>query len=196
MKRVLYKYIKKLLRIGKYRKDCIGVNNVIQIDKTSCCKNTYIRIRGNNNKLIIGKNVIIGENCSFWLEGNNIIISIGDYCTFTSDVEINAQENNMQIHIGNDCMFSNHINVRTSDSHPIFDLYTKERLNNPKPVFIDDHVWIAPYTKVMKGSIIHKGSIIGSDSMVNTEIPENVLAVGHPAKVVKENIYWTRERLF
>lgn len=193
--RKIYNYIKRYFS-NRYIKDCYGINNTIQIDRSSYCKHTFIKIRGNNNKLIIGKQCYIGNNCTFILEGNNINITIGDYCTFTSDIEINAQENNMQIYISNDCMLSNHIIVRTSDSHPIYDMNTKERLNNPKSIFIGEHVWIAPNSKIMKGAVINKGSIIGSDSMVTTEIPESSLAVGHPAKVVKKNIFWTREPLF
>ena len=111
-------------------------------------------------------------------------------CNFT------AQEDDMQIEVGKDCMFSNTIVVRTSDSHPIYKMETGERINQPKSVVIGDHVWIAPNAKIMKGAIIGAGSVIGSDTMVNKTIPSNCLAVGTPAKIVKENIYWTRKSLF
>lgn len=90
-------------------------------------------------------------------------------------------------------MFSNHIIVRTSDSHPIYDMATGNRINPAKDIYIGDHVWIAPDTKIMKGAVIGNGSIIGSNSMVSKEIPANSLAVGMPAKVVKQDIKWTRE---
>jgi acetyltransferase-like isoleucine patch superfamily enzyme len=48
----------------------------------------------------------------------------------------------------------------------------------------------------MKGAIIHDNAIIGSNSMVNKEIPAASLAVGVPARVVKQNVDWTRETLF
>ena len=89
--------------------------------------------------------------------------------------------------------FSNKIIVRTSDSHPIYDLTSGERINSPKPVIIGRHVWIAPDSKIMKGAIIGDGCIIGSNTMVSKQIPANALAVGMPAKVVKEGVRWTRE---
>lgn len=55
---------------------------------------------------------------------------------------------------------------------------------------------VSPNAKVMKGVDIGSGTIIGSDTIVTRPIPENVLAVGHPARVVKEKIKWTREQLF
>ena len=48
----------------------------------------------------------------------------------------------------------------------------------------------------MKGVTIGSGSIIGSDTMVTRDLSENVLAVGHPAKIVKTDIHWTRENIF
>ena len=92
-------------------------------------------------------------------------------------------------------MFSNNIIVRTSDSHPIYD-NKRNRINPAKSVIIGEHVWIAPNSKIMKGVTIGNGSIIGSDTMVTKSLPDNVLAVGHPAKIVKEDILWTRENLF
>lgn len=159
-------------------------------------ENTFILIHGNNNKLIIGKDCIFGPDCSFRLEGNNITISIGDESTFTRNCNFSAQEDNMRIDIGEDCMFSNSIVIRTSDSHPIYSKLTGERLNLPKSVKIENHVWVAPNSIIMKGAIIESGSIIGSETMINKRIPPNSLAVGVPARIVKENIQWTRERLF
>ena len=127
------------------------------------------------------------------MEGNNITITIGSGTTFTLLCHFNAQENGARIDVGEDCMFSNKIIVRTSDSHPIYDMSSGKRINSPKPVVIGKHVWIAPDSKIMKGAIIGDGCIIGSNTMVSKHIPENSLAVGMPAKVVKEGIKWTRE---
>ena len=150
-------------------------------------------ILGHNNRIIIGDRWTIGEGCSFWMEGNNITITIGSGTTFTLLCHFNAQENGARIDVGEDCMFSNKIIVRTSDSHPIYDMSSGKRINSPKPVVIGKHVWIAPDSKIMKGAIIGDGCIIGSNTMVSKHIPENSLAVGMPAKVVKEGIKWTRE---
>ena len=176
---------------------CIkGNNNFISFGVGSRIQRAKIVIRGDNNKLLIGKNCIVGPGCSFRLEGNNTTISIGDGSTFTRDCNFSVQEDNMKIEVGNDCMFSNTIVVRTSDSHPIYSGESGERINKPKSVFIGEHVWIAPNTKIMKGAFIEQGTVIGSDTMVNKTIPANSLAVGTPAKIVKENIHWTRESLY
>lgn len=99
--------------------------------------------------------------------------------------------------MGYDCMLSNHIIVRTSDSHPIFDTVTNERINKPLPIHIGNHVWIAPNSKIMKGAIIADGCIIGSDTTVSKPFKtNNTLIVGRPARAIKQNVLWTREQLF
>lgn len=120
------------------------------------------------------------------MEGNHITIEIGASTTFTHTVHFCAQEDNSSIRIGEDCMFSNNIVVRTSDSHPIYDLNTRQRINPAKNVSIGRHVWIAPNTKIMKGAKIGNNAIIGSNTIITNEIPCNCLAVGAPGKIVKQ----------
>lgn len=181
---------------GIIKKDIVGNGNRIIVGKETYLNDTKIRIRGNNNTITFGENCIVGKDCSFWMEGNNISIHIGDNTTFTLLVHFCAQEDGTSIVVGKDCMFSNNIVVRTSDSHPIYDVNTNLRLNEAKDVHLGNHIWIAPNVRIMKGVSIDDGSIIGSDTIVTKDIPANSLAVGHPAKVVKENIRWSREVLF
>lgn len=54
-----------------------------------------------------------------------------------------------------------------------------------RPVIIDDDVFIGMNCIVLKGTTIGKGSVIGAGSVVSGNIPENSLAVGNPAKVVR-----------
>ncbi len=117
---------------------------------------TEVRIRGNNNTIIIHENCVIGDRCSFWLEGNNIKIEVGANITFTNTVHLCAQEDNSEIIIGDDGMFSNSIIIRTSDSHPIYEISTNKRINYSQNVHIGSHVWIAPNTKIMKGAVVQQ----------------------------------------
>lgn len=202
--RYFYKVRKSLIStdfinrgIGRPIKDIIGVGNAVAIGEGSHADGLRIRIRGNNNKLTIGEKCVFGKSCSIWMEGNDIEIEIGDANTFTMICHLNAQEDKSKITIGNDCMFSNNIIIRTSDSHPIYDKNTRSRINPADPVTIGDHIWVAPNTKIMKGAKIPNGCIIGSDTTVSKEFKEeNSLIVGRPARIVRENIEWTRERLF
>lgn len=181
------------LRISK---DIEGKRNQLNIGVGSVLNGVDIRIRGYDNKIIIGDHCYFGKGCSIWAEGNNISITISDNCTFTHDDQICAQENETSIFVGEDCMFSHHINVRTSDSHFIYDVKTGNRLNYAASVKIGNHVWIAPMSIIMKGVVVGDGSIIGTNSIVTKDVPSNSLAVGMPAHVVKNNVSWSRQKLF
>ena len=181
---------------ARVRQDCIGKNNSITIGEDSFIDNIFVKLRGCNNRLVFGKNVIVGKGCSFWLEGDDIIIEIGDGTSITRDVHFCAQEDGTSIKIGKDNMFSNNIIVRTSDSHPLIDMKTGSRINPPKNVKTGNHVWIAPNSKIMKGATIGDGTIIGSNTIVTKTVPSYCLAVGMPVKVVKEDVTWSRDILF
>lgn len=176
-------------------KDVIGGGNSIEV-KEATVGTLKIRIRGFHNTITIGSNCHFGPECSLWIEGNNSSISIGNNTTMTMRVHLNCQENSRSIIIGEDCMLSNNIIIRTSDSHPIYDRKTECRINHAKDIKIDNHVWIAPNTKIMKGAVIGEGAIIGSDTTISKSVEPYSLVVGRPQKVVKSDVCWTREALF
>lgn len=43
---------------------------------------------------------------------------------------------------------------------------------------------------ILKGVTIGYGAIVGAGSIVTKDIPPKCLAVGNPAKVIKEDIKW------
>jgi len=55
-----------------------------------------------------------------------------------------------------------------------------------KDVIIEDNVWIGSNCSIAPGDRIGEGCIIGRSSVVFEEIPSNTIAIGNPAKVVKE----------
>lgn len=54
------------------------------------------------------------------------------------------------------------------------------------PVKINDNVWLPWRVFIMPNVEIGKNAIIGANSLVNKSIPENVVAAGSPAKIVKD----------
>lgn len=87
-------------------------------------------------------------------------------------------------------MFSNNIIVRTSDSHPIYDALTGERINPAKSVIIGNHVWVSAWATIMKGVKIGDGAVVGVGSIVTHNIDEATIVAGVPAKQKRSNIVW------
>ena len=63
-------------------------------------------------------------------------------------------------------------------------------------VVIGDNVWIGDNVTVLPNVHIGKGCVIGANSVVTKDIPDNCIAVGIPAKVIKKFDYkekkWVR----
>lgn len=188
--------------------------NIKTVYNNAFLKNCVITCNGNNNQLILGKNVTL-NNCEFFVAGDNNTIIIGDGCMLhrvnfwieESGNEINLGEKTTvgkntsfsaiegtKILIGKDCMFSSNIDVRTGDSHTI--LQNGERINPSKDVVIGEHVWVGQKVLILKGSSLAKNSIVGAGALVTSSYnQEGCIIAGVPSKIIKENISWERERL-
>ena len=55
-----------------------------------------------------------------------------------------------------------------------------------KKVTIGDDVWIGAGTTILKGVKIGNGAVIGANSLVNKNIPDNQIWAGNPVKYLKE----------
>ena len=60
-----------------------------------------------------------------------------------------------------------------------------------KPVSIGQNVWIGENVCILLGVKIGDGCIIGANTVVNSDVPENCIVAGSPAKVIKKYCYST-----
>lgn len=134
---------------------------------------------GENSSLVVGGEVVIGENTSF-----------------AHDLELRATPKTY-IKIGNECLFSYNVSMRASDGHAIFDTQSEMCIshNNDVGIIIDDHVWIGMNVSILYNTIIGKDSIVGALSLVKTNIPNNCMYAGNPAKLIRENIKWDKSMI-
>jgi len=170
-----------------------GKNNHIKIASENRLTNCLLYISGNNCEINIGEHCIL-SNLEIWIEDDNGKIYI-DYRTTIEGGHIAATEGK-SISIGEDCMFSHGIEIRNGDSHSIYSYESRERINTAKSVKIGNHVWLGSESKVLKGAEIGDGSIISTAAIVTGNVEKNSIYAGIPAKKVKENVYWERERIW
>jgi acetyltransferase-like isoleucine patch superfamily enzyme len=174
---------------------CKGKNNEVVIGKNTRLKNVKIEVTGNNNTITIGENVAFYEAGTFLISGDNCHITIGNKVTVGS-ASFHAGEGNTNISVGEDCMLSRDIKFATSDFHSIIDITTNTRINKAADVFVGNHVWIGNSVIMYKGSHVSDNSVVGIKAFVNKKFMEpNSLLAGQPAKIVKTDITWSREKL-
>ncbi|MGJ3239839.1 MAG: acyltransferase [Anaerolineae bacterium] len=92
------------------------------------------------------------------------------------------------ITIGNRVTVGANSLIVDTDFHP---LEPDKRLAQPlagnaEPVTIGDDVFIGMRCMILKGAQIGQGSVIGAGSVVTGHIPDGVIAVGNPARVLRQ----------
>ena len=134
-----------------------------------------------NNSIIIGNNVVLYPNITFSGDGK---IIIGDNCKIGKDTIIYSNKNG-GVSIGHHSIIAAQTYIiDTNHSTESDEYYSNQPLVSSK-VFIGDNVWIGANCTIIKGAYIGNNVVIGAKSLVNKQIPENTLAFGVPAKVVK-----------
>lgn len=172
-----------------------GSYNYIKLGGNVGFKRTMLSINGNNNRVIFSNNVKVFELLNILIEGDNCEIYTGPNTTIGS-ADIFCGEGNTKIFIGADCMFGRQVSMNTSDFHSIVNVNNNARINPPKNIFIGDHVWLGFGTTIKKGAKVNGDTIVASGAIVGSkEYPANTILGGIPAKIIKENITWNREKL-
>lgn len=142
------------------------------------CKNTTFVIGKDCTFRNIQESNQIGINhksiFSTQLEGAKLII--GENCGF-SGTTIGCFK---EIRIGNNVRCGANTLITDSDWH-----LNDTRSGKPKPILINDNVWLGYGVVVMKGVTIGENTVIGLNSVVTNDIPPNCIAAGNPCKVIK-----------
>lgn len=86
--------------------------------------------------------------------------------------------------IGHNVMFGPRVCVYTA-GHPLDPEIRISGLEYGHPVSIGDNVWIGGNTVINPGVSIGNNVVIGSGSVVTRDIPDNVLAVGNPCRILR-----------
>jgi len=135
---------------------------------------------------VVGKNTRIYESRFFNLSEGFKNLVIGDDVHIGTDVLIDLTEK-VVIEKGA-CISPRAIIMTHSDpgsfhESPICQLYPPRKMR----VVIGEYSWIGVASTVL-GVSIGKGCVIGANSLVNKNIPDNCLAYGVPARIVKQGL--------
>lgn len=93
------------------------------------------------------------------------------------------------IEVGEDCLFAADIRLLTHDGGikvlNSLDYFNGQRMDKIAKIKIGNNVYIGTGAFVMPGVKLGNNCIIGANAVVTKDIPDNSVAVGVPAKVIK-----------
>ena len=112
-----------------------------------------------------GYNIEVGEN--FFANYNLVILDVG------------------KVKIGDNAQIAPNVAIYTA-GHPIHPDSRNSGYEYGIDITIGDNVWIGGNTCIMPGVTIGNNVVVGAGAVVTKDIPDNSLAVGVPAKVIKE----------
>jgi maltose O-acetyltransferase len=89
------------------------------------------------------------------------------------------------ITIGADCQIGPGVQLLTP-THPVEPQPRRDKLEAALPIVIGDNVWLGGGVIVCPGVTIGDNTVVGAGAVVTRDLPANVVAVGNPARVVRE----------
>ena len=95
------------------------------------------------------------------------------------------------VEIGDHCMFANGCFITDADhrfddpDRPI----TWQGFRSKGPTRIGDNVWCGANVVITSGVTVGERCVIGANSVVNHDVPSHSIAVGAPARVIKQVTY-------
>lgn len=143
-----------------------------------------------------GGRVVVGSNCVLRgrvVVGDGCAVTIGDGTVFNRSCFVRAWERT-SVTIGAGCLFSD-VTVETSDLHSVIDVESGIRLNPAKNVAVADRCWVGSGALLLGGCVLSTDTVVGAKAVVTSQFPPNTVVAGVPARVVKEGVRWSRERL-
>ena len=126
--------------------------------KVRCDRGVDIKAHG-KGQITIGQRTYIGPYSCFSGYGD---IAIGDDCLIASHTSLYAHNYNFR-----------------NPSQLI-----REQGYSYKGIVIENNCWIGSGVRILDGTTIGQGSIVGAGAVVTKDIPPNSIAVGTPAKVI------------
>lgn len=138
----------------------------------------FLRYPGN---ISLENNVIIKEGARLCSCNEEAMVSIGKRTTVGYHVFIFASNN---IKIGSDCLIAPFVYIVDSNHSIKKGVLINTQPNKTSPITIGNDVWIASNVTILMGVSIGSGSIIAANSLVNSDVGQNEIWGGTPAKKI------------
>ncbi|MGW4940564.1 sugar O-acetyltransferase [Actinoplanes sp. NPDC004185] len=90
-----------------------------------------------------------------------------------------------RVTIGDDVQIGPNVQLLTA-THPVAAGPRRDKWEAALPITIGDNVWLGGGVIVLPGITIGANTVVGAGSVVTRDLPADVVAVGNPARVIRE----------
>ena len=141
----------------------------------------------------------IGEDCyietPFRANWGGKFVHLGDKVYANHNLTL---VDDTHIYIGSHTLIGPNVIIATA-GHPVLPQLREKEYQFNMPVHIGKNCWIGAGAIILPGITIGDNSVIGAGSVVTKDIPDNVVAVGNPCKVLRkisdrDKEYYYKER--
>ncbi len=141
-----------------------------------------IYARRGYGRVVLGRWLHLGVDTA--LRCHEGTLSVGDKTVLGREVSINCY---LDIEVGSSVLFADDIYVSDFD-HKFADLAVpiKDQGIAKSRVRIEPNVWIGTKVTVARGVVVGEGSVVGANAVVTHDLPPYSVAVGVPARVIKD----------
>lgn len=199
----VFKALSNYLDGKKYRDCVIGKGRIIAKIQDDIIIDPSAKLYLNNNLTISKGRVNTKKSSILLMESNSKIECDGFSFYYGSDIQVFSKallklgkgsfinsdcklRCHKEISIGDDCAISHDFTVMDSDYHEF------NGIRGTQPVHIGNHVWIGTRVTILKGVTVGEGAVIAAGSVVTADVPARTLVGGNPAKIICENVSWSK----
>lgn len=169
-------------KAARYSRELVSANiYLLAVDRVGIGVRTLGRPRiVNHGRMEIGAGTILRSvNVPVELAtGVGASLNIGSEVLLNYGVSIGAMQ---RIELGDRVLVGPYVMVIDTEFH---DPYARRRIAEPRPVVIEDDVFIGAKASIMPGVHIGRGAIVATAAVVNRDVPPFTVVGGVPAKEI------------
>ena len=90
-----------------------------------------------------------------------------------------------RVTVGDDVQIGPYVQLLTA-THPVEAAPRRAKWESAEPIVIGDNAWLGGGVIVCPGVTIGADTVVGAGAVVTQDLPRGVLAVGNPARIIRE----------
>ena len=175
LKEVIVQLLVALYRIAiarYYLRNCTKVGNYVSVNQKP--------------KIVNKGEILLADDVRIWssIVKSQIYVSKGGILEVGENSRLNGVHLDVKhnVTIGRNVRIAPGTLIMDSDFHSVEDHFSEGKI---LPVIIEDNVWIASRSIILKGVTIGKGSVVAAGSVVTKNVEPYTVVAGVPAKLIK-----------